>query len=155
MIELLDLQPTGSHDVIGVDPGDKSPAFFYLSAAGACKFSQSPIPPLDEVPVFCEGQFARPKSAREALMTLSFYAGLQAGYYLAKGCSVFILKPEEWRNALIPRSGKMPKTVFHNRCKAKGLIPPEVWIQNADVRDSYLIALAGQKLWVKGDLPRR
>ncbi len=159
MIQRVNAPSLLGHKCIGVDPGEKSPGFFLLNNEGPSKFSDRPFvhaTPCDAstIPVFCEGQYARPKSSRRSLMVLSFYAGLQAGYYMAQGHPVYILTPQMWREVLLKGSATTNKTVFHNRMRKAGRIPDEVWAQNGDVIDAYLIAVAGEILFHRGDLPK-
>lgn len=134
--------------VIGVDPGLKSPSHCYLSAGGAL-FATKPFAVDRGIRVLVEGQYPRDRSSRQSLITLSFSAGLAAGAYLAQGARVYTCPPQAWRNALIPSSGRYPKTVFHNICIRDGLLPSEAVGWDLDQTDAYLIGLALTKRKLK------
>lgn len=131
--------------VIGVDPGSKAPAHVALDS-GRTDVSEVPFSFPYACAVFLEGQFAKRKSSRQSLMTLSFYAGMAAGAYLQQGHVVYVLQPQKWRSILLPNSARCAKLVFHNRARDAGLVPDMIWAQSTDVIDAYLIARAGVKL---------
>lgn len=131
--------------VIGVDPGSKAPAHVALED-GEIQVSEIPFSFFRVCSVFLEGQFAKRKSSRQSLMTLSFYAGMAAGAYLQHGHAVYVLQPQKWRAILLPDSARCAKLVFHNRARVAGLVPDLIWAQSTDVIDAYLIARAGAKL---------
>lgn len=127
--------------IIGVDPGHRAPSHCCNSEGGMI-FSKKPFSVQSGIKVLVEGQYPRDKSSRQSLITLSFSAGLVAGAYLAQGARVYTCSPQAWRNALLPRSARCPKEVFHNICKKDGILPPEASEWDADQTDAYLLTLA-------------
>ena len=136
---------------IGVDVGKNAPAHCLLEPL---LWSALPIATDPAVPVFVEGQYPNNKASRQSLMTLSYFAGLQAGYYLARGHSVYVLKPDKWKPLIVPRSSRMNKQVMQNHARRGGLVPDKVWSESEDVIDAYLIAKAGLKLLQSNKLPK-
>lgn len=141
---------------IGVDPGKKAPFHVWrdsagvLLASGTEAFATAPR----ICPVYVEGQFARPRSTRRSLMSLSWAAGACVGFYLALGHTVYVLEPSTWRPVIIKGTGTVPKSVFQNKCRRAGLVPDEIWVLGEDATDAYLILCAGDSLRKKGRLPK-
>lgn len=133
---------------VGVDPGAKSPAHVLIYNYGYGNHGSHPLNFIGIRAAFVEGQYPRPKSSRQSLMTLSFYAGLAAGSYLERDIPVYVLQPKLWRSSICKanRNGSFPKQVAHNHARRDGLIPDFVWGLGPDFIDAFLIAYAGAKM---------
>lgn len=137
--------------IVGIDPGKKSPAHVgvpfgaVLGTPGG--WSDRPLSG-GVMAAIVEGQFANNKASRQSLMTLSFYAGLQAGAYLGRWIDVYVVQPRDWKTWLQKGGASMPKHVFQNRLYDE--IPSDIWAQGEDVVDAYCIAIAGGQMLEKG-----
>lgn len=128
--------------VVGLDPGAHSPAHVVFEDGKVTHMANVPTCPADLV--FIEGQHIRPRTSKQALMVLSKYAGLHAGYYLAHGATVYELPVADWREAVLPRSENLPKAIFQDRVKAH--TPVTVRRAGPDYVDAYWIAMGGLAL---------
>ncbi len=130
---------------IGVDPGQKSPAHVRIETL---EHDVTPLRATDE-DVYVEDQYPNPKSSRQSLITLGRAAGSALGAYKIRGCRVYLLKPEKWREILAPLVGfrgsarNANKVVFQNYARRAGVIPDPIWDLGLDAVDAYLIGLAG------------
>lgn len=135
---------------VGLDPGKRSPAHYFTDGS----HSKIPIKISEVRRVYLEGQYVNNKVSRQSLMTLSFFAGLHTAPYFFAGAKVYILKPEQWREAILERSKNAPKEVFHNRCLRDKVLPPEIYEYGPDLTDAYLILKAGERLRALNMLPK-
>lgn len=134
---------------VGVDPGVKAPAHCLSYGREIC-FSWHPLSIPPRAVVFVEDQFAPAKSGKKALMALGKAAGRAEGAYLWQGATVYRLSPSLWRETILKGNATVPKTIFHNRLKSRGMLPDAVKIRTEDEIDAWLIREAGIRLLETG-----
>lgn len=136
-------------EYLGVDPGTKAPA--HCAARGdGWAFREKPFRVSANAVVFVESQFAPPKSGKAALMALAKAAGRAEGAYLWQGATVYRLPPKVWREEILKGNATVPKLIFHNRVRARGMLPDAIKIRTPDEIDAWLIREAGIRLLEKG-----
>lgn len=145
-------------NVIGVDPGDRSPAHVAIDEDGKARlFSPVPFRTESDAIVFFEAQHPGKTSGKKSLLTLAFAAGLHVGSYLRDGHACYRLPVAQndghaigdivsWRELVLPRSARLPKNVFHDRLDT----PEQISKAGPDFVDAYWIARAGLVLLRKG-----
>lgn len=135
----------GIDAVVGIDPG-KSRGVVVLSRESEILYAGDRLDAIPPVScVYVEGQHVRPGIATRSLMTLSFRAGVAAGYALARNCLVRTVSVADWRRAVgqeydLPLVGA-PKQVVLKRLRR--YTPEE--LTAVDQIEAYWIARAG--LW--------
>lgn len=123
---------------------------------GAVRFRRTPFV-VTGANVYLEGQYYNRHKRINVIGfgVLRFAAGLIGGAYKLQGCTVYVLDPIVWRESILPGSGRVPKTVLHNRAARAGFFDgvtfPDEGIE--DAKDAFLISVAGARLHTLGTLP--